>query len=248
MTRATRHAAVAILALAASVGTAQAQKAGDWVVGAGALHYAPQDKSQPLQITESPLGAVPAVPGTGANVRSTTTLGLNVHYFLTDHWAVEGVFGIPPRIKLDGEGQLFGPVGRLGSARLYAPTVLGKYFFGQAEDKFRVSLGAGVTYNDFRSVRLNSAGLQQAMARGGLPLPPGATTSARIGSKWAPVFSVGVNYAIDRHWGISGSVSYIPLKVRADLTTSVGGQPLVTSTTKIKVNPVIPFVYVTYRF
>ena len=244
MTRITRLAAATALAALAAT-SAQAQKAGDWVVGAGALHYAPQDKSRPLQVTEPPLGSI---PGTGANVKSTTTLGLNVHYFLTDNWAVEGVFGIPPRIKLNGEGELFGPVGRIGSARLYAPTVLGKYFFGQAEDKFRISLGAGVTYNDFRSVRLNSAGLQQAIGAAGLALPPGATTSADIGSKWAPVLNVGLNYAIDKHWGISGSVTYMPLKVRANLTTRVGGQPVVRSTTKIKVNPVIPFVYLTYRF
>lgn len=240
MKRTTGLAAVAILALAASWGTAQAQGAGDWVLGAGALHYAPQDTSRPLQVTQPPLGAI---PGSGANVRGTTTLGLNVHYFLTDHWAVEGVLGIPPRIKLDGAGAAFGQIGRLGSARLWAPTVLGKYFFGNPGDKLRVSVGAGVTYNDFRSVRLNSAGLAQAMA-----LPPGAVTSARIGSKWAPVFNVGVNYAIDKHWGISGSISYMPLKLRANLDTRLGGQTIARSTTTIKVNPILPFIYVTYRF
>lgn len=243
MTRSTRIAAAALLALAASWGTAQAQSAGDWVLGAGALHYAPQDRSQPLQVTQPPLGPV---PGSGANVKGTTTLGLNVHYFLTDHWAVEGVLGIPPRIKLDGAGANFGQIGRLGSARLWAPTVLGKYFFGELDDRLRFSLGAGLTYNDFRSVRLNSAGLAQAMAP--LGVPGNAVTTASIGSKWAPVFNVGVSYAIDRHWGISGSISYMPLKLRANLDTRLGGQTLARSTTKIRVNPVLPFVYVTYRF
>ena len=80
MTQAKKWMLVAATALLAS--SAYAQKAGDWVLGAGALHYAPQDKSQPLAFVEP---AARVVPGSGADLKSATTLGLNVHYFLTDN-------------------------------------------------------------------------------------------------------------------------------------------------------------------
>ena len=64
----------------------------------------------------------------------------------------------------------------------------------------------------------------------------------------APVLNAGVNYAITKNLGVSFSVSYIPLKVTADLTTRVGDQVVARSRTRMRVNPVIPFLYVTYRF
>ena len=233
-------AAAALLAIA---GGAHAQKAGDWVVGAGALLYAPQDKTTPLTFI-SPV--VREVPGSGANVKNATTLATSVHYFVTDNWAVEGVLGVPPRIKLDGAGTL-APLGQLGSARLYAPSLLAKYFFGNADDKFRVSVGAGVTYSAFRSIRL-SQGLQNTLG-GALKLPPGASsTSASIDSKWAPVFNVGANYAIDKNWGVTFSVSYIPMKTNATLTTQAGGKTVAMSKTRVTLDPIVPFLYVTYKF
>lgn len=231
------------LALGLAAGAAQAQKAGDWVVGAGALTYAPHDKTSPLELV-SPVQQV--FPGTGANVRNATTLGLNLHYFVTDNWAVEAVFGIPPRIRLDGSGTL-APVGRLGDARLYSPALLGKYFFGRSDDRFRVSAGLGLTYAAFRSVRL-TPGLQGVMG-GALGIPPGASaTSGRIGSKLAPVFSVGANYAIDTHWGVAFSLSWIPMKTTATLTTRVGGNTVGVARTRVRLDPVVPYLYLTYRF
>ena len=233
-------AAAALLAIA---GGAHAQKAGDWVVGAGALLYAPQDKTTPLTFI-SPV--VREVPGSGDNVKNATTLATSVHYFVTDNWAVEGVLGVPPRIKLDGAGTL-APLGQLGSARLYAPSLLAKYFFGNADDKFRISAGLGMTYSKFGSVRLNS-GLQNTLG-GSLGLPPGASsTSAKIDSKLAPVLNVGVNYAFTKNLGMTFSVSYIPMKTKATLTTKVAGNTVAVSQTRVRLDPIVPFLYLTYKF
>ena len=230
-------------AMLAAAGAAQAQKAGDWVAGAGALLYAPQDKTTPLTFI-SPVHR--EVPGSGANVKNATTLGLNLHYFITDNWALEGVLGVPPRIKLDGAGTLE-PLGQLGSARLYAPSFLAKYFFGSADDKFRVSTGLGLTYTKFGSVRLNS-GLQNTLG-GALGIPPGAsTTSAKIGSKLAPVLNVGFNYAFTKNLGMTFSVSYIPMKTKATLTTTVNGNTVAVSQTRVRLDPIVPFLYLTYKF
>ena len=241
MNQAKKWMLVAATALLAT--SAYAQKAGDWVLGGGVLTYAPQDKSQPLSFVE-PVARV--IPGSGSDLKSATTLGLNVHYFLTDNWAIEGVLGVPPRLKLEGAGTLKG-IGELGTARLYAPSLLGKYFFGNADDKFRVSLGLGVTYTQFRSVNLTN-GLQNALG-GALGIPAGASrTTAKIDSQWAPVFNAGANYAIDKNWGVTFSVSYIPMKTDAKLTTTVNGNKVAVSKTRLTLDPIVPFLYVTYKF
>lgn len=232
----------AALAVAAC-GSAWAQKAGDVVLGAGFLQYAPQDKSTPLQFT-SPVQRV--IPGSGASLPSANTLGLNAHYFFTDNWAVEGVIGVPPRLKLNGAGTLSG-LGELGSARLYGPSVLAKYFFGQPDDKFRVSTGLGLSYAHFANTKLNS-GLQNTLG-GALGLSPGvSSTSAKIGDRVGPVFNVGLNYALTERLGMTFSLSYVRMKTKAVLTTSAGGNTVATSESRLTLNPIIPFVYLTYKF
>ena len=234
-------AALAVASLAAS--GAHAQKAGDVVLGAGALVYAPQDKSSTLRFTQP---VEREIPGSGSSLGSATTLGLNMHYFFTDNVAVEGVLGIPPRLKLDGAGTL-GPIGQLGSARLYAPTVLAKYFFGNPTDKLRFSAGLGVTYTRFGSTKL-SGGLQTALG-GALGIPPGAsTTTAKIDSKFGAVLNVGVNYAFTDNLGLTFSLSYIPMKTTATMTTRVNGNTVAVSKAKLTLDPIVPFLYLTYKF
>lgn len=230
-------------ATALAGGQAWAQRAGDIVLGAGALNYSPQDKSSPLRFTQP---VEREIPGSGSSLHSATTLGLNVHYFLTDNWAIEGVAGIPPRLKLSGAGTLAG-IGELGTARLYAPSVLAKYFFGNPDDKLRFSAGMGISYARFGSVRLSN-GLQSTLG-GALGIPPGgSSTSAKIDSRFGPVFNVGVNYAFDKDWGVTFSVSYVPMKTTAVLTTTAAGNAVAKSQARLTLDPIIPFLYVTRRF
>ncbi|WP_213953015.1 OmpW family outer membrane protein [Variovorax sp. dw_954] len=235
--------ALAVLAGLAS-GSAMAQKAGDWVVGAGWLHLSPQDSSQPLTLT-SPVQM--AVPGSGARVSDSDTLGLNAMYFLDSHWAVEGVLGVPPKFKLYGTGTLES-VGQIGEARQWSPTILGKYYFNDGEAKFRPYVGLGATYVWYSNVNLTPS-LQGAMGK--LPhAPAGATvTTAKLDGTFAPVANAGVAWQFDPHWGLSASVSYIPMKTTAKLTTTtVAGFPVATSQAKLTLNPIVPYVAVTYRF
>ncbi len=243
-TRTTMQAAVAA-ALLAGGGSAMAQQAGDWVLGAGWLHFAPQDSSEGLNLT-SPVNM--HVPGSDAKVSSSDTLGLSAMYFLDSHWAVEGVLGVPPKFKLEGAGSL-APVGELGEARQWSPTLLGKYYFNEGNAAFRPYVGLGVTYVWYSDVEL-TPGMQNAMG-GLLRRPPGSTvTSAKLDSSFAPVFNIGAAYQFDKHWGVSASVSYIPLKTTAKLTTTSAatGAQLGTSEASLKLNPIVPYVAVTYRF
>ena len=181
-----RLSALAATAALAS-GSALAQQAGNWQVGAGWLHFAPQDSSKPLTFT-APVPAV--VPGSGASVGSSDTLGLNLTYFVDSHWAVEGVIGIPPKFKLDGKGTL-GPVGELGEARQWSPTVLAKYYFNDGDAKFRPFVGLGATYVWYSDVKL-TPGLQSAAGQPAAPAAghdarprPSSTTPSPRCSTWA---------------------------------------------------------------
>ena len=238
----TRLFALAAVAAMGS-GSALAQKAGDWQVGAGWLHFAPQDSSEPLTFT-APRPAI--VPGSGASVDSSDTLGLNAQYFIDSHWAVEGVIGVPPKFKLQGTGTL-GPIGELGEARQWSPTLLAKYYFLEGDAKLRPFVGLGATYVWYSDVKL-TPGLQGALAsRVGIPAGRSATT-ADLDSSFAPVFNLGAAYQFDQHWGMSFSVSYIPLKTTAKLTTTVAGVPVAMRESRLKVNPIVPYLSVTYKF
>jgi outer membrane protein len=225
-------------------GSAMAQNAGDWVVGAGWLHFAPQDSSKPLTFT-SPIQA--QIPGSGAGVSNADTLGLSAVYFVDSNWAVEGVLGVPPKFKLAGEGTL-GPLGKLGEAKQWSPTILGKYYFGNGNDAFRPFAGLGGTYVWYSDVNLTS-GLQNALGAR-LGRPPGASsTSAKLDKSFAPVANIGAAWQFDKHWGLSFSVSYIWLKTTAKLTTrNAAGAPIATSETKLKLDPIVTYLSATYRF
>jgi len=243
-----RHPALALGALAAAgslaSAPAMAQQAGDWVLGAGWLHLAPQDSSKPLTLT-SPVPAV--LPGSGASVSNSDTLGLSAAYFFDPHWAVEGVLGIPPKFKLHGTGTL-NQVGELGQARQWSPTLLGKYYFNEAQARFRPFVGLGATYVWYSSVSL-TPNLQGALGSQ-LHQPPLSTvTTAKLDSAFAPVLNAGAAWQFDRHWGVQLSVSYIPLKTKANLTTTTNfGLPIATSEARLKLNPIVTYLAATYRF
>jgi len=122
-------------------------------------------------------------------------------------------------------------------------------YFGGGESAFRPYVGLGATYVWYSDVELSS-GLQNTLgARFGLP-PGATTTSAKLDGKFAPVVNVGAAYQFDKNWGVSFSVSYIPLKTTAKLTTTTTatGAPVSTSEASLKVNPIVPYLAVTYRF
>ena len=106
-----RSIAMAVALLASTA--VHAQSAGDVVVNLGWLHLAPQDSSKPLTVNAA--GTSVTESGTGASVDDTDTLGITAAYFITDHIAAEGVFGIPPKFTLSGTGSL-AQLGKLGTA------------------------------------------------------------------------------------------------------------------------------------
>ncbi|KAF1047403.1 OmpW/AlkL family protein [Xylophilus sp.] len=223
-------------------GAAQAQQAGDLVLGAGWLHFAPQDSSEPLQVTTA--AGTQTKEGSGAKVSNANTLGLNAVYYFDSNWGVEGVLGVPPKFKLDGTGTL-AAVGRIGEAKQWSPTVLLRYTFLDGNDKFRPFVGVGGTYVWYSGVNLTS-GINTALGLSSSAF----TTTAKLSKSWAPVVNAGATYQFDRNWGLSFSVSYIPLDTKATLTTRANatGTTVATSRTKLTLDPIVSYLALTYKF
>lgn len=235
-------------ALSMVAGVAQAQQAGDVVLGAGWMYLAPQDSSEPLQVQPANSPSSITVPGSGAGVTNASTLGLSAVYYMTSNWGVELVAGIPPKFKLDGEGSL-APLGRLGEAKQWSPTVLLRYTFLDGNAKFRPFVAVGGTYVWYSDVNLTGGLNSLLAARLGAPVSA-VNTTAKLSKSFAPVLNVGAGYQFDRNWGVSLSVSYLPLKTKATLTTrsNASGQTLATSRTKLKLDPIVSYLSLTYRF
>ncbi|WP_322083350.1 OmpW/AlkL family protein [Burkholderia sp. BCC1972] len=240
-----KHTSAAILLSIATISAAHAQSAGQWMVNAGWLHMAPQDSSQPL--TVNALGHSNTVAGSGASVADTDTFALTTTYFVTDHVALETILGVPPKLHLSGTGTLAG-LGELGTARAWSPAILAQYHFGEPSARFRPYVGAGVSYVWFKNAELSNK-----VATGEFLYSPTfgtrleGPTSVTLSKSFAPIINAGLNYNIDSHWSVGVSAAYVWLSTKATLTTrsAVGA---VTSTTKVKINPIITFVSVGYRF
>ncbi|MQR01891.1 OmpW/AlkL family protein [Glaciimonas soli] len=242
----TKIAALALLAVAAA--PAMAQQAGDTVVNVGWFHLAPQDSSKNISVNSAFIPGM-TIPNTGASVSDADTIGLQINHFVTDNWDISADLGIPPKFKLTGSGILSGT--SIGSAKQWSPALLAKYFFGDSSSKFRPFLGAGATYVWYSNIQLTDQFQNQLSdlltSTAGFGTGFGLKSSVKLSSSFAPVVTAGGVYNINDKWSLGLSVSYIPLKTKADITTNTPLGPVYTST-KLTLNPIVSFLSVGYKF
>ncbi|WP_116138199.1 OmpW/AlkL family protein [Trinickia diaoshuihuensis] len=278
MDKTTRIAACAAL-LGAFAGAAQAQHAGDNVVTLGWFHIMPQDSSTPMTtyVTPQPIDTPLRLPsaftsqGTGLSTTNADTLGLVFSHFLTDHIAMTTVAGVPPKFKLKGRGSIVppGPAAALGtenlddpanepivkSVRQWSPAMMIQYYFNAPTAKFRPFVGVGVSYNFFTNIELNPNFVTSTQNNLGSVLAAGAarpgvtSVSAKASPSWAPVFNVGASYDFTEHWGVSASLTYIPLKTNSTVyVRAADGTLLGTTKAQLTADPLITYVAVAYKF
>jgi outer membrane protein len=226
-------------------GAAQAQSAGSNVISLGWFRVMPTNSADPLvvdSINGFPVGQTE--PGTSAKIKSADTLGIAFAHFFTDNISGDFVAGIPPTHDVQGSGT-FSKYGTVGNVRQWSPALLVKYHFREAKSKFRPYVGIGVNYTWFTGETITNQTFVKS------EFGPNATMTASAKSSWNPVFNVGANYAVTDNWFVGLSVSYVPLSSTATLTTQnagPAGNATVVSHTKIKINPVVTFLSVGYRF
>jgi outer membrane protein len=271
-------ATCAALAACASA-TAYGQAAGDNVVSFGWLHIMPQDSSTPLttHVTPQPIDTPLRLPpsftsaGTGISTNGADTPGLIFSHYLTDHIAVSTIAGVPPTFKNSGHGKVVppGPAAALGTVNLDDPSnepivksvrqwslasVL-QYYFGSSKSRFRPFVGLGVSYNFFRSIQLNPNFVTSTQNNLGAVLAAGAakpgqtSVSAKASPSWAPMFNVGAAYSFTDHWGVTASLTYIPLKTKSSVVIKAAdGTVLGVTEGVLTADPLITYVAVSYKF
>ena len=76
-----------------------------------------------------------------------------------------------------------------------------------------------------------------------------AILKAKASSSFTPVYNVGASYAIDKHWGLTATLTYMPLKTYSSLVIKAAdGSTLATTRTRLKADPLITFVGISYKF
>lgn len=235
---------VAALACAGLASLAHAEgAAGTNEASFGWMHIQPtSSSSDPLVITSEGGQSTNIVQsGTGLKSGSANTLGLSFAHYFTDHISAQLFEGIPPKIDIKGGGSLE-PYGKVGELQQWGLVAMGRYHFGEAADKFRPYVGAGVGYEWFRDAKLTN---QQFITNS---FGPGATTKLSVDSVWAPVVTVGADYAVAKGWTAGLQVLYLPLDLKSKTEAQTVQGPVTVEAPKVTVNPVVTYLNLAYHF
>jgi outer membrane protein len=271
-------AAMTLGVVGAACPAAWAAQAGDNVVQFGWLHILPNSSSTPLhtELKPSLIGSLLGVqssfdsPGTSASVQQADTVGLIATRFLTNHFALQFVSGIPARVDIVGSG-LVRPTGLLGqflkvdlgapqnnplvSVQEWTPVGLLQYYFGRPEGRWHPYVGVGISYAWFSGYSLNGEFRKNLQSNFGsvLSLATGQSgpthVSVSASRSWDAVYNAGLSYDLSKHWGLAASVSYSPLASTATIDViSQGGALLADSKTRLSQNALITALLVNYHF
>lgn len=215
MTSILRTAALAAALLAA--GTAAAQDFARNVVKLGVTDYTTHSRTNGVTGIGVPAGA-------DAETGDAVTVLFVYERMVTPNVGVELAGGIPPRIKARAAGSVAYLGDDILSAKNVSPTLLVNYHFGAPGAAWRPYLGIGANYTRF-------VGISSRLA-------PDVQMSDSFG--WAA--AAGIDYAINRQWGLFASVSALQVK-----TKLVAAGATVLQTT-IDFRPVTYSFGVAYKF
>ena len=141
-------------------------------------------------------------PGADATVGDATTVVFTYEYEVKPNVGIELVLGVPPKITAKGSGTV-AFLGEVLTARNVAPTVFLTYHFGQDGDKLRPYGGIGLNYTKFT----------------GASTPYG--WNVKLSDSVGLAAHAGLNYALDKQWGLFGSVARIDVKTNLVATGAV---------------------------
>jgi outer membrane protein len=273
-----RAAAWAALALCIP-DAAYGQTAGANLVSLGWFHVMPQGSSTPLTtyVSPQPINTPLRLPsaftssGTGLSTTNTDTAGLVISHFFTDHIALTAIAGVPPKFKIYGRGKVIppGPAAAFGtldldapsnepivkSVRQWSPAVLLQYYFASATARFRPFVGVGVSYNWFSGIQLNPNFVAATQNNLGAVLAAGAnkpgltSVEAKALLSWAPLFNLGGSYSFSKHWGVTASLTYVPLKTTSSVVIKAAdGTVLGVTQGELRANPLVTYLALSYTF
>jgi outer membrane protein len=208
---------LAFVALALASGSAVAD--GDNVVKVGVTRYDTHSKTDGIS-------GIGVPPGADADVDSATTVIFVYERLLTPlspNLGLEFVIGIPPTLHAHGTGSV-AFLGEVLSAKIIAPTLLLNYHFFGSDTAFRPYLGIGVNYTHYTDIKSSLA------------------SDVQMGNSTGLALQGGVNYAINKQFGLFASVAKVNVKSKV-----VAAGPTVITTT-VDFRPIVWSAGVSYQF
>ena len=164
------------------------------------------------------------VPGGSLKVTNSVVPEVDISYFFTKNIAVEAICCITPH-TVKGAGTL-AAVGKVGSTIVFPPTVLLQYHF-TGLGALKPYIGVGVNYTHY-------------FRDGNGPL----FANLKIKDSWGVAGQIGLDYMLNDNWGINVDVKKIMMEPNATATLL----PATPITAKVKINPWVVGVGLTYRF
>lgn len=212
-----RPTALSLVAAGLALAAAAPAVAQDNAVMLGVTRYTTHSTSNGIH-------GIGVPPGADAETGDATTVVLIYERTLTPRIGAELVLGIPPRIHARATGSVAFLGDDVLSARNVSPALIFKYYFADPDARWRPYLGAGINYTRFVSIRSSLAD----------------EVDMKDSVGWA--LQAGVAYAIDKRWGLFGSVT------RLDVKTDVVAVGATVLTTTIDFRPVTYNFGAYYRF
>lgn len=203
----------AVAACTALAGTARAE---DNVFKLGLTRYDTHSKTNGVSGPGIPAGA-------DAETGDATTVIFVGERLLSPNFGVELVLGVPPKIKAKATGSV-AFLGEVLSARNVAPTLLFNWHFGSESDALRPYAGLGLNYTKFTDIKT----------------PYG--WDVQMSDSWGAAAQVGVDYALDKRWGLFTSIAVVKVKSKLVATGATVLQ------TTIDFRPIVYSAGVAYRF
>ncbi len=205
---------------------ALSHQTGDLILRAGATTVAPDENASTIVAGNTDLGV-------SLTIDSSTQLGLNIAYFLTDNVNIELLAATP--FSHDVNFSVADPLGtgnKLGKVKHLPPTLTVNYYLNDAGAAFQPYIGAGLNYTIIFDESFTSA--NKAAGLSDLSLANSTGLAAQI----------GMDYMLSNEWHINASVRW--LDIDTDASFSVGGAT--GRVASIEIDPWVYTVSVGYSF
>ena len=244
---------LAIAGSLASIPTAYAYEAGDFIVRAGAAIVDPNESSSEINIETLSLGNA---AGTEVGVDSDVQLGLTFSYMLTSEFGIELLAATPFQHNIYGKGVL-GGAGNLGKTKHLPPTLNFNYYPNEKGSKFQPYLGIGLNYTTFfdtsASSTLNNSGTIDTLANL-TPNAPGANTitsatntDIELDDSFGLAIQLGFDYQLTENIGINAAYWRADIDTEGTITTDTNlGK--VTAKVDVDIDPSVYMVGLSYKF
>ena len=214
-----------------------------WQIRVRALGVLPDSSGKIYDTNGTLLRAGQQIPNAGVKASDSVVPELDISYFFTKNIAVEAICCVTPH-DVKGTGILSGL--DIGRTLLFPPTVLLQYHFVEL-GALQPYVGVGVNYTHFFGLKTGGNSIVDPL----IPAGTDSVTALKIKDSVGLALQAGLDYMIDRHWGINVDVKKVWIDPNANaVVTNKQGAVLtnVPVNAKVKIDPWLVGAGVTYRF